>query len=424
MVQKAEKQIEQAYILAREQYARLGVNTERVLAQLEKIRVSLNCWQGDDITGFLNESGHPGGLVCTGSYPGKARTGNELRADLCEALRLIPGKHRINLHAIYAEPRERGKNHNELEPRDFAAWIEWAQANKLGLDFNGTFFAHPFAASGWTLASRDEAVRSFWIEHAVACRRIGAEMGKKLKTPCVTNIWIPDGFKDIPVDRRTPRETLKKSLDEVFAKKFNPKYLIDSIESKLFGIGSEAYVAGSYDFYLSYAVANRKMLCLDMGHFHPTESVADKLSALLLYLDGILLHVSRGIRWDSDHVVILSDELRNLAEEIVRGGFLERVHIGLDFFDASINRIAAWVIGARCVLKAFLFALLEPIDVLWEMERSGDYTVRLALLEELKTMPVGSVWDWYCLNRGVPGRDQWINEIKKYEHDVLTRRKN
>lgn len=424
MAKRSEKQIEKAYPLAREQYARLGVNTERALAKLQKIKISLNCWQGDDITGFLNESGNPGGLVCTGSYPGKARTGNELRADLTEALRLIPGKHRVNLHAIYAEPRKREKSRNELEPRDFAAWIEWAQADKLGLDFNGTFFGHPMASTGFTLASTKANVRRFWIEHAIACRRIGSEMGRKLKTPCVTNIWIPDGFKDIPVDRRTPREILKKSLDQILAEKFNPKHLIDSIEGKLFGIGSEAYVAGSYDFYLSYAIANRKMLCLDMGHFHPTESVADKLSALFLHLDGILLHVSRGVRWDSDHVVILSDELRGLAEEIVRGGFLDRVKIGLDFFDASINRIAAWVIGARCVLKAFLIALLEPIDVLRKMERNGDYTCRLALLEELKTMPSGGVWDEYCLRQGVPVRDQWINEIKKYERDVLTRRKN
>jgi len=419
-----EKQIKTAYRLARGQYARLGADTERCLAQLQKIKISLNCWQGDDVTGFLNESGHAGGLVCTGSYPGKARNGGELRADLRQALSLIPGKHRVNLHAIYAEPREQKKNRSELEPRDFAAWIEWAHDNKLGLDFNGTFFGHPLAASGFTLASRNETVRNFWIEHAVACRRIGAAFGRQLGTPCVTNIWIPDGFKDLPVDCRTPREILKKSLDKIFTERFNPKYLLDSIEGKLFGIGSEAYVAGSYDFYLGYAVANRKMLCLDMGHFHPTESVADKLSALLLYLDSILIHVSRGVRWDSDHVVILSDELRAMAEEIVRGGFLGRVKIGLDFFDASINRLAAWVIGARSVLKAFLIALLEPAATLRQVENKGDYTRRLALLEELKTLPAGAVWEEYCRRQGVPGGKQWIDEIKKYERDVLTRRKN
>lgn len=424
MAQKNRTKIEQAYKSAREQYARLGVNTESALAKLRKIKISLNCWQGDDVTGFLNESGNSGGLVCTGSYPGKARTGAELRADLAKALSLIPGRHRVNLHAIYAETGGRRVDRNELEPELFEQWMDWAKSQKLGLDFNGTFFAHPFASSGFTLASSNENIRRFWIEHAIACRRIGAVMGKRLATPCVTNIWIPDGSKDIPVDRRAPRETLKKSLDKIFAEKMNANHIIDSIEGKLFGIGSEAYVAGSYDFYLSYAIANRKMLCLDMGHFHPTESVADKLSALLLYLDGILLHVSRGVRWDSDHVVILSDELRSLAEEIIRGGFLERVKIGLDFFDASINRIAAWVIGARCVLKAFLIALLEPIAALREMERSGDYTCRLALLEELKTMPAGAVWDEYCLRQGVPGQDQWTNEIKIYERDVLMRRKN
>jgi len=424
MSRKTEKQIEQAYRLAREQYARLGVNTELALARLEKISVSLNCWQGDDVTGFLNETGNPGGLVCTGSYPGKARSADELRADLAKALSLIPGKHRVNLHAIYAEPCRRPTSRDELEPRDFSNWITWARQNRLGLDFNGTFFGHPMASAGFTLASRDNAVRRFWIKHAVACRRIGAEMGKRLGTPCVTNVWIPDGFKDNPVDRKTPREILKKSLDQIFAERFNPKHLLDAIEGKLFGVGSECYVVGSYDFYLAYAVANRKLLCLDTGHFHPTESVADKLSAVLGQLDEVLLHVSRGVRWDSDHVVTLSDELQALAGEIVRGRYLNRVHIGLDFFDASINRVAAWIIGARCVLKAFLIALLEPEKILRKSELAGDYTGRLALLEELKTMPAGGVWDWYCLRQAVPGREQWINEIKTYERDVLMRRKN
>jgi L-rhamnose isomerase len=389
---------------------------------LRKINIALNCWQGDDVTGFLNETGISGGLVCTGSYPGRARSGEELRADLHKALTLIPGRHRVSLHAIYAEPRRPGKQRNELETRDFSAWIAWAQANRLGLDFNGTFFGHPLAASGFTLSARNENSRRFWIEHAAACRRIGADIGRKLRSPCVTNIWIPDGFKDIPFDRKKPREILKKSLDEIFARKFNPHHLVDSLEGKLFGIGSEAYVAGSYDFYLSYAVANGKMLCLDMGHFHPTESVADKLSALLLYLDGILLHISRGIRWDSDHAPILSDELRGLAEEIVRGGFLGRVKIGLDFFDASINRVAAWVIAARGVLKAFLTAMLEPATNLRQMERRGNHTGRLALLEELKTMPAGIVWNEYCRRQGVPAGIEWLNEIKKYERGVLTRR--
>ncbi len=424
MIKKTGKEIEQAYRLARAQYARLGVDTEQALARLGKIGISLNCWQGDDVTGFLNETGNPGGLVCTGSYPGKARNARELRADLSKALGLIPGKHRVNLHAIYAEPQRRQTSRDELQPRDFADWIKWARANKLGLDFNGTFFGHPMASTGFTLASRDNAVRRFWIKHAVACRRIGAEMGKKLGTPCVTNIWIPDGFKDNPYDRKTPREILKKSLDRIFSERFNPKYLLDAVEGKLFGVGSESYVAGSHDFYLAYAVANRKLLCLDTGHFHPTESVADKLSAVLGQLDGVLLHVSRGVRWDSDHVVTLTDDLRALAEELVRGQYLNRVHIGLDFFDASINRVAAWVIGARAVLKALLMALLEPDGNLREIERSADYTARLALLEELKTMPAGVVWDMHCLRQAVPCREQWISEIKTYERDVLIRRKD
>jgi len=416
------KWIERAYEMARQRYAELGVDTERVMERLSKIAVSIHCWQGDDVGGFESSKGlSGGGIMATGAYPGKARTADELRADLQKAMSLIPGKHRLNLHAIYAET-DRKVERNELEPEHFAAWIDWAKANGLGMDFNGTFFSHPKAESGFTLASADEGIRRFWVEHAIACRKIGAAMGKELGTPCVTNVWIPDGYKDIPIDRKGPRQRLKKSLDEIFAEKIDHKYLLDSVESKLFGIGSESYVVGSHEFYLGYAVQNNILLCLDTGHFHPTEVVSDKISSVLTFLDEILLHVSRSVRWDSDHVVILSDELRAIAEEMVRGDYLQRVHIGLDFFDASINRVAAWVIGTCCMLKALLIALLEPTDKLRAMEESGDYTLRLAMLEELKTMPFGVVWDYYCQKSDVPTGDAWLKDVKDYQAKVTSKR--
>jgi len=379
-----QKEIEKAYELARQRYAELGVDTEKAMQRLGKIAISLHCWQGDDVGGF--ESGEElsgGGIMATGAYPGKARTADELRADLEQAMSLIPGTHRLNLHAMYAETGGKKVDRNELAPEHFAAWMDWARANGLGMDFNGTFFSHPKADSGFTLSSADEGIRRFWVEHGIACRQIGAAIGKALGTACVTNQWIPDGYKDTPVDRQSPRQRLRKSLDEMFAEKINRKWLLDSVEGKLFGIGSESYVVGSHEFYLGYALQNNVLLCLDAGHFHPTEVISDKISAVLNFLDEILLHVSRGVRWDSDHVVILSDELRAIAEETIRGGYLERVHIGLDFFDASINRIAAWVIGTRCMLKALLIALLEPTDKLRQAEADGDYTWRLAMLEEL-----------------------------------------
>jgi L-rhamnose isomerase len=415
--------IEKGYEWARERYARLGVDTDRALEVLRRVPVSLHCWQGDDVGGFENEEGLTGGgIQATGNYPGKARNADELRGDLEKALSLIPGKHRLNLHAIYAETHGRPVERDQLGPEPFAGWIDWARAHGLGMDFNGTFFSHPKAADGFTLSSRDEGVRRFWVDHGIACRRIGARFGRELGSPCVTNVWIPDGFKDTPVDRKTPRALLKRSLDEIFAEPLDPRWHRDAVESKLFGIGSESYVVGSHEFYLGYAVTNRKLLCLDSGHFHPTEGIADKISTVLTYLDEILLHVSRGVRWDSDHVVILSDDLRAIAEEIVRGDYLDRVHIGLDFFDASINRVAAWVIGTRCLLKALLLALLEPIETLREREAAGDYTGRLALLEEMKTLPHGAVWDYYCLREGVPVGTAWLDEVRVYEGDVLSRR--
>ena len=416
-------EIGRTYEFAREQYERLGVDPDAAINSLLTIPISLPCWHGDDVGGFENASGLDGaGIHATGHYPGKARTADELRADLEQALRLIPGRHRVNLHAIYAETQGQRVERDELAPEHFARWIDWAKALQLGLDFNGTFFSHPLATNGFTLASRDEAIRRFWVRHGVACRTIGARMGRDLGSPCITNVWIPDGYKDTPVDRQTPRERLKRSLDEIFREPLDPGHERDAVESKLFGIGSESYVAGSHEFYLGYAIENKKLLCLDSGHFHPTESIADKLSSVLMYLDEILLHVSRGVRWDSDHVVILSDELRAIAEEIVRGGFLARAHIGLDYFDASINRVAAWVIGARGVLKALLIALLEPTDALREMESAGDFTARLALLEELKTMPFAAVWNYYCLKQDVPIGMSWLDAVKSYERAVLRER--
>ena len=372
--------VEQSYALAKERYAQWGVDADAALRRLEGVAISMQCWQGDDVGGFESAGGLTGGgIMATGNYPGRARSADELRADAAKAFGLIPGKHRFSLHAIYLEHGGRTVGRNEVGPSTSRGWMDWAAELGIGLDFNPTFFSHPKAADGFTLAHRDAGIRRFWIEHGIACRRIGEAFGRRLGTPCITNVWIPDGMKDVTIDRKGPRELLKRSLDEMFAASIDPAHNLDAIEGKLFGIGSETYVVGSHEFYLGYAVANRKLLCLDAGHFHPTETIADKLSAVLLFLDEILLHVSRGVRWDSDHVVILSDDLRAIAEEIVRGDFLGRVHIGLDFFDASINRVAAWVIGSRAMLKALLLALLEPTPKLRESEIEGDFTARLAL---------------------------------------------
>jgi L-rhamnose isomerase len=416
------KEIEKAYEQAKQRYAELGVDTEKAMEKLSSIAISLHCWQGDDVGGFDKaQETLGGGIMATGAYPGKARTADELRTDLEKTLSLIPGNHRLNLHAMYAETKGKVER-NELSPEHFTTWIDWAKANSLGMDFNGSFFSHPKAESGFTLSSADEQVRSFWVEHGIVCRKIGAAMGKQLGTPCVTNVWIPDGYKDVPVDRKGPRQRLKQSLDEIFAEPMDRNCILDAVECKLFGIGSESYVVGSHEFYMSYALENKKLLCLDTGHFHPTEVVSDKISSVLTFLDEILLHVSRGVRWDSDHVVILSDELRAIAQQIVRGDYLQRVHIGLDFFDASINRIAAWVIGTRCMIKALMIALLEPVQMLREIELADNYTERLAMLEELKTMPFGAVWDYYCTKMEVPPAQTWLDEVKAYEKDVLAKR--
>jgi L-rhamnose isomerase len=418
-----DQQIEQAYALARERYAAAGVDTTQALEMLSGISLSLHCWQGDDVAGFEAPGGDlGGGLAATGNYPGKARNADELRSDLDQAYRQIPGVHRLNLHAIYAETGGVKVERDALRPEHFGRWVDWARQNGHGLDFNPTLFSHPLAESGFTLSSYDPGVRRFWIDHCIVCREIGAFFGKELGTACITNIWIPDGYKDTPADRATPRRLLKESLDTILARKLEPRYNLDAVEPKLFGIGSESYVTGSMEFYLGYAIANRTLLCLDAGHFHPTEGIADKLSAVLVFLDDVLLHVSRGVRWDSDHVVTLTDELQSIAQEIVRGSYLNRVHIGLDYFDASINRVAAWVIGARNTLRALLIALLEPQEKLRQLEQAGDYTARLALMEEQKSLPFGAVWDYYCWKHGTPVGASWLEAVRAYEKKELARR--
>jgi L-rhamnose isomerase len=413
------------YESAREAYSAAGVDTEAALAALARTPLSLHCWQGDDVGGFERAGATlgGGGIQVTGNHPGKARTLEELRADLDQALRLIPGKHRVNLHAIYGDFGARKVERNEVAPEHFSSWIDWARTRGLGLDFNPTLFSHPLADGGFTLAHGDKAVRKFWIEHSQACRRIGAAMGKALGKTAVTNVWIPDGCKDMPIDRKGPRERLAESLDAVFKEAIDPSLQLDAVESKLFGIGSESYVVGSHEFYLGYAVKRQKLICLDMGHFHPTESVADKISSVLQFVPELLLHVSRGVRWDSDHVVLYDDSTQAVMTEVVRGGFLARTHIGLDYFDGSINRVAAWVIGSRNSLKCLLTALLEPVDALRELEDTGDFTGRLALLEENRTLPVGAVWDEHCRRQGTPVDRAWYPEIQRYEREVQSKRR-
>lgn len=416
-------QVDKSYELAKEQYAVLGVDVEAAIQKLRNIAISIQCWQGDDVGGFENSDGDlTGGIAVTGNYLGRARTPDELRADFEQAIALIPGNHRFSLHACYAETDGKHVERNELSPKQFQSWMDWANDKNFKLDFNPTYFSHPKSADGFTLSNRDPSIRKFWIEHGIRCREISAAMGKSQGTACITNFWVPDGYKDTPVDRKGPRERLAASLDEIFAVEIDPALNRDAVECKLFGIGSESYVVGSHEFYLGYAAQRRKLLCLDAGHFHPTEVISDKISSVLQWVDELLLHVSRGVRWDSDHVVTLTDELQAIAQEIVRGDYLNRVNIGLDFFDASINRIAAWVIGTRATLKAMLLALLEPVEQLRALETAGDLTARLALLEETKSLPAGAVWDYYCQSQDVPVGFAWLEEVKSYEESVLKKR--
>ncbi|MCV9880152.1 L-rhamnose isomerase [Brenneria izbisi] len=414
--------IETAWRLAKERYASMNIDVDAVLEQLDRIPVSMHCWQGDDVAGFEDRGGAlTGGIQATGNYPGKARTADELRADLEQAFTLIPGPKRLNLHAIYLES-EQPVARNQIEPRHFSHWVEWAKRHQLGLDFNPTCFSHPLSSDGFTLSHPDEKIRRFWIEHCQASRRISAYFGRELGTPSVMNIWIPDGMKDLTVDRLAFRQRLLSALDEVIAEPLNPSHHIDAVESKLFGLGAESFTVGSNEFYLGYAASRGTALCLDAGHFHPTEVISDKISSAILYVPRLLLHVSRPVRWDSDHVVLLDDETQAIAHEIVRHQLLSRVHIGLDFFDASINRIAAWVIGTRNMKKALLRALLEPINMLRQYERQGDYTARLALLEEQKSLPWQAVWERYCQRHDVMPGSEWLQHVRQYEQTILTQR--
>ena len=416
--------VQRAYELAKEQYATLGVDTDAAIERMKEVKISLHCWQADDVSGFEKPDSAlgGGGIQVTGNYPGKARSIAEMQLDIEKSMSLLPGKQRLNLHAIYGDFGGKFVDRDQIEVKHFQGWIDWAKQLGIGLDFNATCFSHPKADDGFTLSSKNESVRKFWVEHVKRCRIIAAEMGKQLGTPCVHNLWIPDGSKDVPVDRAGHRALLTKSLDEIFEVKYSKAYLKDAIECKLFGIGSEAMVVGSHEFYMGYAMKNNTLLCLDNGHFHPTEQVGDKISSCLLYVDELLLHVTRGLHWDSDHVVTLNDEIMLIAQEVIRCKALDRVNVGLDYFDGSLNRIGAYVVGTRAAQQAFLFALLEPIELIKKQEESGKNFERLAYLEGMKTMPFGAVYDKYCLDNHVPAGIDYITEIQKYEKEVLSNR--
>ena len=414
-----EELINNAYKLAKARYADLGIDTDKVMDTLQRISLSLHCWQADDVTGFESRGALTGGIQTTGNYPGKARNIDELRQDILKAASYIPGKHRLSLHEIYGDFGGQFLDRDQVEPRHFESWMQWAAENGMRLDFNSTSFSHP-KSGDLSLANPDKSIRDFWVEHTKRCRAIAEEMGKRQKDPCIMNLWVHDGSKDITVNRMKYRELLKDSLDRIFAQEYT--HMKDCVESKVFGIGLESYTVGSNDFYIGYGVLRQKLITLDTGHFHPTESVADKLSSLLLFVPEVMLHVSRPVRWDSDHVTIMNDETLDLCHEIVRCGALGRVHIGLDYFDASINRIGAYVIGSRATLKCLLQALLEPLDTLRRYEAEGKGFQRLALLEEAKSLPWNAVWDMFCLKNDVPVGDEFISEIEKYEAEVTSKR--
>lgn len=400
-------------------YTAFGADAEEAVDRVLSIPISVQCWQGDDVRGFLNGASLSGGIQATGNYPGRARNFEELTQDLDMAFSLIPGKKRLNLHAIYAVTDGRTP-WDALTIKDFEPWLQWALPKGVHLDFNPTFFSHPQYPDALTLSHPDKDVRAFWVRHAKACRAVAAEIGRRQGSPCLYNLWIPDGYKDIPGDRLAPRRRLKESLDEIFAVKYPKTIVLDSLESKVFGIGLESYTAGSAEFYLSYALKNGQIPLIDNGHYHPTENVADKLSSLLLFFDKVALHVTRPVRWDSDHVVLFNDDLRELAEEIIRCG-QERVLIGLDYFDASINRVAAWVAGARNMRKALLYALLTPNKRYKDRQEQGNFTALLAAREEQKTLPFGDIWEEVLRREGMPAAE-WIDAVNAYEREVLQKR--
>jgi len=416
--------VEKAFRIAQEEYAEIAVDVVKALDALDRASISLHCWQTDDVAGCETPDSalSGGGIQATGNYPGRARNIKEIRDDLERIYSLIPGSHRLNLHAFYGDFGGKFIDRDKIRPEHFQSWVDWAREMGIGMDFNCTMFSHTKAAAGFTLSSKDKGIRDFWIEHVKRCREIAAFMGKELKSTCIHNIWIPDGSKDLTVDRFRHRSILKDSLDKILKKKYDPKAMKDAMEAKLFGIGMEAFTVGSHEFYLGYTVKNKLMLCLDIGHFHPTEQVSDKVSAVFQFIDELLFHVTRPIRWDSDHVVTLNDEVRSLMQEIVWAGKLDRVHIGLDFFDASINRIGAYVIGTRAAQKALLLALLDPIEKMREYENNGQHFERLALMEEAKAKPFGAVWDYYCMTKSVPVGESFISEIQSYEKKVLSNR--
>ncbi len=418
-----ESTVLKAFELAKEQYEALGVNVGNVLDRLESINLSVHCWQADDVSGFeAGAGGLGGGLAVTGNYPGKARNIHEMRADLEKVYGLIPGKHRLNLHAIYGEFGDKKVDRDEITTDYFKGWSDWGKSLGIDIDFNATLFSHPRANDGFTLSSKNEGDRQFWVEHVKRCREISAWFGRQQGNPCIHNTWIPDGMKDTPVDRYGYRELLKKSLDEALATKYSESEMKDAVESKLFGIGSESFVVGSYDFYLGYAISREVLLCIDAGHFHPTEMVGDKISSVFQYVDELLLHLTRGVRWDSDHVITMNDETVFIAQELNRMNAFDKVNIGLDFFDASINRIGAYVSGIRSAQKSILFSMLEPTVQLRKYEEDGRWFERLAMLEELKTKPLGAVWDYYCMINEVPVAQEYIREVVSYEKQVLSQR--
>ncbi|MCL2772009.1 MAG: L-rhamnose isomerase [Oscillospiraceae bacterium] len=414
---------QKSYETAKEIYASLGVDTDKAIEAMKKFTLSIHCWQGDDVGGFENSGASlDGGLAATGNYPGKARNANELRGDMTKAFEFIPGLKKANIHAMYLEA-DKKVDRDEIEPKHFDGWVNWAKEQKIGIDFNPTYFSHPKAADGFTLSSADEGIRQFWVEHTKRCRKISEYIGIQTGVRSINNIWIPDGFKDITIDKTAPRERLMRSLDESIAEMLNPIATVDAVESKLFGIGSESYVVGSHEFYMGYVMKNKQLLLtLDAGHYHPMEMISSKISTLMLFIVQMLLHVSRPVRWDSDHVVIMDDELLAICQEIVRGNYDYRMNVALDYFDASINRIAAWVIGSRNTMKTMLRAYLEPYELLKKAEADGDLTTRLAITEELKSYPFQAVWDYYCEINNVPVRDKWLAEVKDYEKNVLSKR--
>ena len=414
--------IVKSYEMAKKTYLSFGIDTEKVMEDFNKIPISLHCWQGDDVRGFEGYDNVTSQNLVTWNYPGAARNGNELREDIDKAFSMSPCKHRVNLHSIYAEPNKK-KDRNEVSIEDFSKWIGWAKNSDNGLDFNASFFTHEMMVDGFSLASRDKTVRDYWIKAGKGAREISEQIGKELKTACVNNIWIPDGLKDIPASRLTYRQYLKDSLDQIFEDKYDKKNVVDVLEGKLFGIGTESFTVGSHEFYLAYAAQNNVGVCMDTGHYHPTESVVDKISALSLLIDDLLLHISRDVRWDSDHVLIQCDDLTNIMLEIKRGGLFGKIAMGLDYFDASINRVAAWTIGLRAVGKAMLTALLEPTDMLEKAEATGDFTSRLALMDEFKNLPINSVWDMLCVKNNIPVSTSWINSLQRYEDTVQNKRK-